>query len=207
MPTQIFIRPAIALASLVCMACAHGAAIAEAATAPADALATVGGQACQPGENMVFKGDVQDDFGLGIAVCLEGETLSVRYSGEGDPQVVSCQVGQCGGVIDFTHYVRYRFTVLTLTWRDQYGEQALVESFDAQSARGEPAHTVSHTWRVPSLLWALNWKWMIGLEFLNGLTCADLAQESLDLLAERICLLVELLGAGEHLSGRCPGGE
>lgn len=101
---------------------------------------------CEAGEALVFAGDVEDDFGLSIAVCVRDETLTIRYSGEGDPQAVSCRIGACAGIIDFDHYVRYRFTIITLAWRDEKGEFKLTESFDAQNEGEEPVHIVTHTW-------------------------------------------------------------
>jgi hypothetical protein len=104
---------------------------------------------CRSGETTVFAGEVQDDFGLGITVCMSNETLTVRYSGEGDPQVVSCRIGECAGIIDFDHYVRYRLTIITLVWRDKNGEMTLTESFDAQNIGEEPVHIITSTWSPP----------------------------------------------------------
>jgi hypothetical protein len=101
---------------------------------------------CGTGETLVFAGDVQDDFGLAIAVCVNDETLTIRYSGEGDPQAVSCRIGKCAGIIDFGHHVRYRLTIITLAWRDEKGEMKLIESFDAQNTDEEPIHIVSVIW-------------------------------------------------------------
>jgi len=94
----------------------------------------------------VFAGDVQDDFGLGIAVCVSDRNLTIRYSGEGDPQAVSCRIGACAGVIDFEHYVRYRLTIITLAWRDENGAFKLTESLDTQNEGKEPVHIVTHSW-------------------------------------------------------------
>jgi hypothetical protein len=107
------------------------------------------GLACETDETRVFAGDVEDDFGLSIAVCVHDETRTIRYSGEGDPQSVSCRIGACAGIIDFDHYVRYRFTIITLEWRDENGEFKLTESFDAQDEGGEPVHHVTHIWMPP----------------------------------------------------------
>lgn len=108
-----------------------------------------GALACEATETLVFAGDVQDDFGLSIAVCVGDQNLTIRYSGEGDPQAVSCRIGECAGIIDFKHYVRYRLTIITLAWRDQNGEFKLTESFDAQSEGEAPRHIVTHSWAPP----------------------------------------------------------
>ena len=108
---------------------------------------------CETGHTPVFEGDVQDDFGLSIAVCLREEDgvvpalVSIRYSGEGGTQRVSCLAGQCRGIISLRRYTRYRFTMLTLQWRDENGIQTLSESFDAQDQGGEAKVTVTHSWK------------------------------------------------------------
>lgn len=118
-------------------------------------LVPFSGQGCVAGEKMVFAGDVQDDFGLGVAVCVSGHAnadqarISVRYSGEGGGRAVSCVAAQCDGVIELDHYVRPRFTILTLRWRDESGEQRIVESFDAQDHGEKPVHLLTHFWVAP----------------------------------------------------------
>jgi hypothetical protein len=104
---------------------------------------------CETGEALLFAGDVEDDFGLSIAVCVRDQTLTIRYSGEGDPQAVSCRIGACEGIIEFDHYVRYRLTIITLAWRDKNGAFKLTESFDAQNEGGAPVHNVTHSWMAP----------------------------------------------------------
>ncbi|MBE5075023.1 hypothetical protein IM511_12070 [Erythrobacteraceae bacterium E2-1 Yellow Sea] len=104
------------------------------------------GLACETDETRVFAGDVEDDFGQSIAVCVRDEALTIRYSGEGDPQAVSCRIDACAGIIEFDHYVRYRFTIITLAWRDENGEFKLTESFDAHNEGEEPVHIITHTW-------------------------------------------------------------
>ncbi|MGB3472447.1 MAG: hypothetical protein WBA51_16655 [Erythrobacter sp.] len=115
-------------------------------------LAATSVHLCNPDEALIFAGVVRDDFGLGIAVCIaeqdhpEGAMVTVRYSGEGGGREISCRSVQCDGIIEFSHYVRPRFTVLTLKWRDENGEQELVESFDAQDGFEHPVHSVRHRW-------------------------------------------------------------
>lgn len=110
------------------------------------------GQSCMPHEALIFAGEVRDDFGLDITVCIAetdhaaGAEVIVRYSGEGGNREVSCRSKQCDEKIEFSHYVRAKFTVLALTWRDENGEQKLVESFDAQDKFADPVHTVNHIW-------------------------------------------------------------
>lgn len=119
----------------------------EAALSPQPAAH--GAVPCASGETLVFSGDVQDDFGLGIAVCVSDEAITIRYSGEGDPQAVSCRIGECAGIIDFDHYVRYRLTIITLTWRDDNGQMRLTESLDAQHEGDAPRHIITHAWVPP----------------------------------------------------------
>ncbi|MEL7199625.1 MAG: hypothetical protein AAGL10_15040 [Pseudomonadota bacterium] len=113
---------------------------------------------CQEGEEAAFSGDIQDDFGLTISVCIapveEGgnagsdPTISIRSRGEGGGNVLSCQASECDGVIEFQHYRRARFTELTLKWYQNGSEQVLIETFDAQYPDGEPHHSISHTWQT-----------------------------------------------------------
>lgn len=143
-----------AKAVAVCLSCsasiagmAHDSPTSEAKADPMNAAIP-----CKPGEEQVFSGEVQDDFGLSITVCHVGggeagdERLTVHYSGEGGGNTVSCVRTQCTGVIEFSHYVRPRFTIVTLIWRDKNGEQKLIETFDAQEEGSEPVHILSHIW-------------------------------------------------------------
>lgn len=134
----------LAWISAFSIACAPGKDAAESAPVPGNAID------CQAGEDLVFAGEVQDDFGLSINVCLkpsQAEPLvSIHYSGEGGTRTVACKPSQCSGTIDFSHYVRPRFSILTLTWRDENGVQRIVETFDAQLLDSEPLHHVSHSW-------------------------------------------------------------
>ncbi len=142
--------------NLVCiaalaMACAPATHVAETSTTLGNAVD------CKADEELVFAGDVEDDFGLSITVCLmpgtdpHEPTVTIIYSGEGGTRSVSCKPSECSGFIDFTHYVRPRFTILALTWRDENGEQRLVETFDAQALDSDPIHSVSHSWATPPM--------------------------------------------------------
>lgn len=139
------------ITTLACAACStnrNSLYIANAATA-----ATIENRLpCQDEEELIFAGEVEDDFGLSITVCRAGrgnpqlERLTVHYSGEGGGSSVSCLLKDCGEKIEFSHYVRPRFTILSLTWRDNNGEQKLVETFDAEDQNEEPYHSVRHSW-------------------------------------------------------------
>ena len=108
---------------------------------------------CKEGSAPVFEGEVEDDFGLAVAACLAPESdatparVSVHYSGEGGSREVSCIAGECSGVIDMTRYTRYRFTVLTLTWRDENGVQTLTETLDAEDTSAPAKRIVTHSWQ------------------------------------------------------------
>lgn len=107
---------------------------------------------CNANETAAFSGDVHDGFGLTISVCLSAETedevpvISIRSIGEGGSTVLSCKADACGGIINFEHYRRYRFSILTLEWEQDGSRQQLVESFDAEELMSDPKHTVTHTW-------------------------------------------------------------
>ncbi len=160
-PMQTHITSLKRIINLVCiaalaMACAPATPAAEASTTLGNAID------CEAGEELVFAGDVEDDFGLSVTVCLKSgadphePTVTIIYSGEGGTRSVSCKSSECSGVIDFTHYVRPRFTILTLTWRDENGEQRLVETFDAQALDSNPVKSVSHSWAPPPMLGQTN---------------------------------------------------
>lgn len=107
---------------------------------------------CKANETSVFSGDVQDDFGLTISICLDSQAtdgsqvISVRSEGEGGGTVVSCETHLCDGIIEFEHYRRYRFTQLTLSWFHDGSQQILSESFNAEDSSAPPVHSVLHNW-------------------------------------------------------------
>jgi len=118
------------------------AAILLCATAPANA--------CQQGETYVFSGAVEDGFGPDLAVCViggEGEqdaTVTVRWSGEGGDDSVSCRASECDGVMEYSRYTRPRFTIVTLAWSKDGMVQRLIQSLDAQGEA--PEASVRHFW-------------------------------------------------------------
>lgn len=108
---------------------------------------------CEAGEDEVFYGQsTADEFGYSIAVCVEerGEVaddrISVVLSGEGGNLRTSCLASQCGGVIDYERYTRYRFTLLTLTWRTEAGTHRIDQVFDAEDLDAEPVEQTTHNW-------------------------------------------------------------
>ena len=152
------IGAAVTAALMLTTACTTGATtrpasvgappLAESEPAPASDVASL----CQAGEKTVFSGNVQDDFGLGISVCVDANgsdgatTISIRSEGEGGGTVVSCKAGQCEGVIGMQHYTRYRVTMLTLEWMDRGQFNRIVESFNAEDPKAEPAVSVTSEW-------------------------------------------------------------
>lgn len=137
----------IAAASLACTPAEGNAGDGVAAN-----FETISALDCPADQKRVFAGEVEDDFGLSLTVCLSSadyaaeRRITIRYSGEGGGGDVSCQPAQCADIVKFNHYVRPRFSILTLEWRDQNGLQKIVETFDAQSLGSEPTHIVSHSW-------------------------------------------------------------
>ncbi|WP_284126118.1 hypothetical protein [Parerythrobacter aestuarii] len=114
---------------------------------------------CQAGEQLLFSGNVLDDFGLGLSVCASpGErdapaTIAIRSEGEGGGTVVQCLATECGGFIEMTQYTRPRFTVLTLEWMDNGNWNKLTESYDAeQTADGEGVSVVRFQWASEDML-------------------------------------------------------
>ena len=110
-------------------------------------------QLCEAAERQVFSASsAEDEFGYGIAVCVlpgsdgADDRVTVVYSGEGGSLRTSCLASECGGVLEFNRYTRYRFTELTLKWRDKYADNRIIETFDAQDLEGEPISTVTHYW-------------------------------------------------------------
>ena len=107
---------------------------------------------CQIDETVAFSGDVHDGFGLTISVCIGRDAesdvplLSIRSEGEGGSSVISCLASACDGIIQFEHYRRYRFSVLTLKWGNDGSRQRLVESFNAEDPFRDPVHSVTHIW-------------------------------------------------------------
>lgn len=108
---------------------------------------------CKAGEQTVLYGQVEDDFGLDVAVCTSGaeadKTLTIRWEGEGGGSSVSCAQGDCDGRIEYSRYTSPHLTVLTLAWRDGEHTQWLTQT----AGRGdleEPAKgETRHFWQTP----------------------------------------------------------
>ena len=106
--------------------------------------------ACGANETDVFSGQVEDDLGLDLSVCVAGDegepdaAITIRWSGEGGSDSVSCRAGECEGVIEYARYTRPRFTIVTLAWAKDGAIQRLTQSFDAQGET--PKASVSHIW-------------------------------------------------------------
>ena len=121
--------------------------------AGAGKAADFAGPGCDSVQRTVLVGEVDDGFGMSVAVCVSEHAaddhagIQVRYSGEGGGRTVSCIASACNGIIDFTHYRRFRFTVITLEWRDDNGVHRLVETYDAQAADQPPSHSLTHAWQ------------------------------------------------------------
>ncbi len=156
MPDRKIFHAIAVVAAMGCGACAPSLSDSPSRGDALSAAAVPNGGECPGGEELIFAGEVEDDFGLGIAVCMtsQGEPtaqrITIRYSGEGGGRTVTCLLAQCDSIIEFSKYVRPRFTILTLLWRDENGEQKLVESYDAQNEGKEPVHIVQHYWAPAS---------------------------------------------------------
>lgn len=113
--------------------------------------------ACIDDEESLFEGSVQDDFGLWISVCgktgpdLPEPQLAVRWSGEGGTDSVSCLSSKCGGIVEFSHYVRPRFTQIRMAWTKDGSVQRLEESYDAKEPGDEAEWHISHSWAERSV--------------------------------------------------------
>ena len=110
---------------------------------------------CEAHEESIFAGSVEDDFGLDVAVCASNDaqaprrTITIRWSGEGGGDAVSCSAHQCEGVVEYSRYTRPGFTLLRLAWTKNGEIQRLTQSLehdgDAVGAR------TSHIWAPPDV--------------------------------------------------------
>lgn len=148
---------AMALAAMNAAGCASATEAALSQPAPASAEAAVP-SLCEDGETTVFSGDVEDDFGLGLSVCVvqgssEGQTrITVRTSGEGGGSTTSCMADACDGVIGLQHYRRPRMTILKLEWMDNGSFNRLTETFDAEVPEAPPIDEVTYHWASARML-------------------------------------------------------
>ncbi|MEO1730930.1 MAG: hypothetical protein AAFR64_09340 [Pseudomonadota bacterium] len=121
-----------------------------AAFAPAEQ--TVPPSQCEAAEETVISGAVQDDLGLDVAVCLEDEEqqqrLTIRWSGEGGGDAVSCLASECQGVIEYSRHTSPHLTVLTLTWTKGGGTQKLYQSLSRPTPDVPALAQTTHIWEV-----------------------------------------------------------
>ncbi len=113
---------------------------------------------CDPGEEVAFVGSVDDDFGIGLAVCMLEATadqearITAVWEGEGGRSRTSCFVSECGDVLQFRRYTRYRYTTLTLAW-EAFGQTHIIdETLDAEDLNAPANSYATYTWSSPELL-------------------------------------------------------
>jgi hypothetical protein len=114
--------------------------------------ATVQPYLCNQSETAVFFGHVEDDFGLDVAVCLsagrKARTVTVRWSGEGGGDSVSCVSEKCDGVIEYSRYTSPHQTILQLAWTKDGHVQRLYQSLDQSRPSDAAIAKTSHLWEV-----------------------------------------------------------
>ena len=126
-------------------------AILAAASASASGK-TVPPYLCDQSETAVFFGHVEDDLGLDVAVCLSGDdeakSVTVRWSGEGGGDSVSCLAAQCKGAIEYSRYTSPHQTILQLAWTKDGHVQRLYQTLERSDLSGEAVSKSSHVWEV-----------------------------------------------------------
>jgi len=111
---------------------------------------------CAESEYTVLAGQVEDDFGFDLAVCVSGEaedkSLAIRWKGEGGGSSVSCVMRKCDGRIQYSRYTSPTLTILTLAWREggagsrDGGTQRLTQTL-SRADLVQPAQTETrHSW-------------------------------------------------------------
>ena len=97
-------------------------------------------------------GEVQDDLGLDVAVCLNDEEpqqrLTIRWSGEGGGDAVSCYVKECEGIVEYSRHTSPHLTVLTLTWAKNGSTQKLYQSLSRPTLDMPVVAHTTHIWDV-----------------------------------------------------------
>lgn len=105
---------------------------------------------CKGSETTVLSGQVQDDLGLDIAVCLSGaadaQTLTIRWSGEGGGAEISCRFGECDGHIEYSRYTSPHLTILQLAWSKDGSIQRLYQTLERSGPGEIGTHTTTHSW-------------------------------------------------------------
>jgi|GEM_PF-4121780 len=108
---------------------------------------------CKASETTILYGQVEDGFGLDVAVCTSGDedakTLTIRWDGEGGGSSVSCAQGNCNGRIEYSRYTSPHLTVLTLAWRDGEHSQWLTQSAGRGDMQEPAKGETRHYWQTP----------------------------------------------------------
>lgn len=106
---------------------------------------------CESSESTILHGQVQDNLGLDVAVCLSGDaagqTLTIRWSGEGGGSKVSCTSGECEGLIEYSRYTSPHLTILQLAWRKDGSIQRLYQTLERSEPDGGETHSTTHSWQ------------------------------------------------------------
>lgn len=120
-------------------------------------LANTAPTLCEAGEQTVLYGQVQDDFGFDVAVCISGDEetpkLTIRWVGEGGGSEISCTSGDCDGRIEYSRYTSPHQTILTLGWMADGNKQILTQQFWRDDLDAQPAFNTTHRWYPEDLSW------------------------------------------------------
>ncbi|MDJ0641910.1 MAG: hypothetical protein QNJ15_03755 [Erythrobacter sp.] len=115
---------------------------------------------CETGEQTIIGGTVQDEFGLDVAVCVTDDAkgegankaasprLTIRWSGEGGGDALSCLPTECEGVIEYSRYTSRHLTILQLAWTKDGHVQRLYQTLSRPSLQETAASATSHEWEV-----------------------------------------------------------
>lgn len=110
---------------------------------------------CEAGEQTVLYGQVQDDFGFDVAVCTvgeeDGQTLTIRWVGEGGGSEISCMSGECDGRIEYSRYTSPNQTILTLAWREDGHVQRITQVLSRADLESPVETETRHSWQPAGL--------------------------------------------------------
>ncbi|MEL6529113.1 MAG: hypothetical protein AAFQ27_04075 [Pseudomonadota bacterium] len=127
-------------------------------------IATTTGEAtpptlCNANEQTIISGSVQDDFGLDVAVCVSSKAggqiadekatathLTIRWSGEGGSDEVSCTPDACEGIIEYSRYTSSHLTILQIAWIKDGNVQRLYQSLCRPHLDGPVMTSTTHSW-------------------------------------------------------------
>ena len=105
---------------------------------------------CAKTERTAIFGRVQDDLGLDVAVCLSGmgetRTVTIRWSGEGGGDSVSCEPDACDGVIEYSRYTSPHLTILQLAWVKDGNVQRLYQTLERPDPSAPATSQTTHVW-------------------------------------------------------------